>query len=95
MASPSMMPPLPPGSEDSAPQAPTSPTAASPSPAQPAPATNQGTQLVLGVIRDLRSIAKAYPEAAPHITQINDLMRKVMQSMMQSAQPGEAQAPPT
>jgi hypothetical protein len=50
---------------------------------------------VLGVIRDLRSIAKAYPEAAPHITQINDLMRKVMAAMMQSSQPGEAAAPPT
>jgi hypothetical protein len=47
------------------------------------------------VIRDLRSIAKAFPEAAPHISQINDLMRKVMASMMQSAQPGEPQAPPT
>ena len=95
MASPSMMPPPPPGQDDSAPQTPTSPAAASPSPAQPSPAAQQGTQLVLGVIRDLRSIAKAYPEAAPHITQINDLMRKVMAAMMQSSQPGEAAAPPT
>jgi len=88
-------PPSPPGQADSAPQAPTSPAAASPSPAQPSPATQQGTQMVLGIIRDLRSLAKAYPEAAPHITQINDLMRKVMASMMQSAQPGESAAPPT
>lgn len=51
--------------------------------------------MVLGVIRDLRSIAKAYPKTAPHITQINDLMRKVMAAMMESANPGEPQAPPT
>ncbi len=51
--------------------------------------------MVLGVIRDLRSIAKAYPEAAPHVAQINDLMRKVMSAMMQHSQPGEPAAPPT
>jgi hypothetical protein len=51
--------------------------------------------MVLEVVRNLRSLAKAYPEAAPYIAQINDLMRKVMAATMQRANAGESQAPPT
>src|SRR6266851_9535388 len=77
------------------PAAPTAPAAASPSPPQPAPAMQQGTQLAIQVVSNLRSIAKAFPATAPHIAEINNVMRSVMASMMQHAQTVEPKAPPT
>jgi hypothetical protein len=95
MASSPSMPP-PPGQDSGAPpQSPTAPAAASPSPAQPSPGMQSGTQDVIAIVSKLRGIAKAYPATAEPISQINDLMRKVMAGMMQSSSPGEAQAPPS
>ncbi len=51
--------------------------------------------MVISIVSQLRSLAKAYPQTAPHIAQVNDLMRKVLGAMMTHAQPGEPQAPPT
>lgn len=73
---------------------PTNPVAASPSPEQPSPVMQQGTQMVIGVVQNLRAIAKAYPGTAPEITQINSLMRNVLAKMMQQQHPGEPAAPP-
>src|ERR1035437_6875342 len=75
-------------------QSPTSPTAASPAPPTPAPATQQGTQMLIQVVHGLRAIAKAFPAAAPEISQINDLMRSVGAKLMQSQPPAEPAAPP-
>jgi hypothetical protein len=55
----------------------------------------QGTQLAIQVVSNLRTIAKAFPAAAPHIAEINNLMRSVMAAMMQHSQTGEPAAPPT
>ena len=74
---------------------PTSPVAASPAPAKPSPQMQSGTQDVLKVVELLRGIAKSYPKAAPFVSQINDLMPKVMSALMEDAQPGEPAAPPT
>jgi len=50
--------------------------------------------MAIEVVRMLRAIAQAYPSTAPHVAEINNLMREVMASMMQSSQPGEPAAPP-
>jgi hypothetical protein len=55
----------------------------------------QGTQLAIQVVSNLRSIAKSFPSTAPHIANINNLMRAVMAAMMEHSQVGEPQAPPT
>ena len=67
---------------------------ASPAPAQPNPAMQQGTQLVIGVVNGLRAIAKAYPKAAPKVTEMLAGMREILPLIMQSQAPGEVQAPP-
>lgn len=54
----------------------------------------QGSQMVIQVVQGLRGIAKAFPDAAPEISQINDLMRAVMGKMMAGQNVGEPQAPP-
>jgi hypothetical protein len=55
---------------------------------------NQGTQLAINVVSQLRTIAKAFPATAPEIQQINDLMRQVTAKMMAGAQTPEPSAPP-
>jgi hypothetical protein len=55
----------------------------------------QGTQMAISIVQNLRTIAKAYPGTAPFVEQINDLMRKVMAGMMEHQQPGEPAAPPS
>ena len=98
MASAASTLPPPPGADGSAGPggtSPTTPAAAAPSPATPSPMMEQGARMVIGVVSGLRSIAKAFPETAEPISQINNLMRDVQAKMMKSAQPGEAQAPPS
>jgi hypothetical protein len=94
MASSSMLPP-PPGQGDSPSQgsAPTTPGASAP--AQGSPATDQKTQLVIGIIKGLRALAQAAPSASPGIQKINEIFQsEVMPKLMESQQPGESQAPP-
>jgi hypothetical protein len=56
----------------------------------------QGTRMMLDVVNGLRAIAKAFPGAAPGVAEINEIIRgKLMPAIMQSAEPGEPQAPPT
>ncbi len=76
------------------PMNPTNPTAAAPSPARPSPEMQQGTQMVIGVVHNLRSIATAYPSTTPEIQEMNNLMRRVLAKMMQNQRPGEPEAPP-
>jgi hypothetical protein len=94
-SSASALPP-PPGADQSSsqPTTPTAPEAASPSPAQPSPAMQQGTQLVISIVNNLRSIAKSYPEAAPKVAEANNIMREIMAALMQHQNPGEPAAPP-
>jgi hypothetical protein len=98
-ASDSSMSPMtpPPGQSGGAPPAdsPATQQGAPPAPASPNPAMQQGTQLVIGVVNGLRAIAKAYPKAAPIVTDINARMRELLPIVMQSQSPGEVQAPPT
>jgi len=54
----------------------------------------QGTQMAISIVSNLRTLAKAYPQISPEVQQINDLMRKVMAGMMQNQTPGEPAAPP-
>lgn len=54
-----------------------------------------GTQLAIRVVSDLRAIAKAFPATAAKIADINNLMREVVAGMMQSAPTGEPAAPPS
>jgi hypothetical protein len=56
---------------------------------------NQGAKLAIGVIQNLRTIAKAYPGAAPAVAEIHEKMRDVLKAIMQQATPGTAAAPPT
>lgn len=55
----------------------------------------QATQLLIGVVGALRAIAKSYPQAAPHVVEANDAIRKVGLAIMQSQPAGEPMAPPT
>ena len=88
-----MLPP-PPGTATPSGGAPTTPGASAP--AQPSPGTDQKTQLVIGIIKGLRALAQAAPAASPGIQKINDIFQsEVMPKLMESQQPGEAQAPPT
>lgn len=68
---------------------------AAPAPPQPAPQIQQGTQLAVRVVNDLRTLAKAFPGAAPAVAEIHDKMRDVMKAIMQQGTPGESAAPPT
>jgi hypothetical protein len=74
---------------------PTTPPAASPAPPVPSPAMQNGTQLAIRVVSDLRSIAKAFPATSSKVAEINNLMREVVAGMMQSAPTGEPAAPPS
>ena len=68
---------------------------ASPAPPQDQGAGGQTTQLVIGVIKGLRAIAKSVPGAAPGVAKINDIFQQeVMPQVMKGATPGEPQAPP-
>jgi len=90
-AAPPLTPPPGMDSGSAPPTAPTTPATAAPP--QPSPA-DHGTNMAIEVVRMLRAIAQAYPSTAPHVAEINNLMREVMASMMQSSQPGEPAAPP-
>lgn len=93
MASSSMLPP-PPGQDAPSGQPPSS-TPGAAAPAQSSPATDQKTQLVIGIIKGLRALAQAAPSASPGIQKINDIFQsEVMPKLMESQSPGEAQAPP-
>src|SRR5262249_2768014 len=74
---------------------PTSPPAASPAPPVPSPAMQNGTQLAIQVVSNLRSIAQAFPATAAKVAEINNLMREVVAGMMTSAHTGEPAAPPS
>lgn len=91
--------PPPPGSSapdaDSAPPPSAAPTqGATPAPATPSPMMQQGTQLLLSVVNNLRAIAKQFPGAAPKVAEANNLMREIAQEIMKAAPAPEAQAPP-
>jgi hypothetical protein len=96
-ATASMSPMTPPPGQDSGapPDSPATQQGAPPAPATPNPAMQKGTQLVIGVVNGLRAIAKAYPKAAPIVSDIQGRMRELLPIVMQSQSPGEAQAPPT
>ena len=97
MASASMSMPPPPsmGGTPGQPPAPTSTPGASPAPPTPSPSMQQGTQLLIGAVSNLRAIAKAFPAAASKVAEANNLLREISALMMQSQNPGEPQAPPT
>lgn len=95
MASTSPLPPPPPGMDPNAPPtAPTMPPAAVASPATPAPTLDHGMQMAINIANQLRSLAKAYPSAAPKVAQANDLLREIQIEIMKNQQPGEPAAPP-
>jgi hypothetical protein len=85
----------PPPSNGDSPNAPTTtPVAASPSPEQPSPAVQQGSKDLIEIVQRLRGIAKAYPQAAPIVAQMNEQMSELMRIIMQNQTPGEPAAPP-
>lgn len=88
MASAPPVPP-PPGA-----QTPTSPVGASPASEQPSPALQRSSQQVLTIVQATRALAQQYPEAAPTVAKINDLLRELMMKIAQRQQPGEPAAPP-
>jgi len=81
----------PPGMAPGAP--PTSQTAA-PAGAQSSPQVEKGSRSVIQVVQLLRGLAQDFPQAAPEIRQINDLLRQAQLKIMQNSQPGEPAAPP-
>jgi hypothetical protein len=68
---------------------------ASPAPPQPSPQMRQGTQLAIRIVNNLRTLAKAFPGAAPAVAEMHNQMREVMKAIMQQGTPGTAAAPPT
>ena len=71
-----------------------SPASSASAPAQPSPQMQQGTQIAIRVVNDLRTIAKAFPGAAPAVAEIHDKMRDVLKAIMQQGTPGTPAAPP-
>lgn len=51
--------------------------------------------MIIDTVSNLRAIAKAVPETAPLVAQVNDIMRQIGLKAMQHQTPGEPQAPPT
>jgi hypothetical protein len=97
MATPSMLPPPPGGDtgQSAVPQPPPTPQVGSPSAPEPAPQSNMMSNKVIGIIQDLRSLARAIPGAAPGIAEINEIFSsKVMPAIMAHQRPGEPAAPP-
>jgi hypothetical protein len=50
--------------------------------------------MVLNLVEGARSIAKAYPQTAPKITELNSILREIGLLVMQHQQPAEPAAPP-
>ena len=95
MASSAFTPPQPPASLSPEGQAaPTSPPAASPAPPSPSPGLQSSTQDIIDIVRKLRGLAKQFPEAAPLVSQMNDLMRQVVAVTMKHQKMQEPPAPP-
>lgn len=71
-----------------------SPVAAAPAP--PQPGTDDGTtRALITAIQTLRAISKAFPKAAPHISQMMEQVPHVMAAVQAQASPGTPAAPPT
>lgn len=73
---------------------PSAPIAPSPAPPKPSPGMQSSTQDILTVQRTLTSLAKQYPEAAPAVRKMNDLLREVLAAVMKNQPMGEVAAPP-
>ena len=68
--------------------------AASPAPAQPNPEMQTASRRIIGLVQETRAIAQQFPETAPLISQINDLLRQIVMKVMSKQPPGEPAAPP-
>lgn len=51
--------------------------------------------MAINIVNQLRELAKAFPGAAPAVSEINNQMRQVMKAIMTQGTPGEPSAPPT
>lgn len=102
MATPAMTPPPGMDSPDAANAgspaqpgaAPSSPGAA-PAPPQPGGAANPIASKLVAAIQTFREIGKAFPKAAPHISQMMEQVPHVLAAIQAQSQPGEPAAPPT
>jgi len=50
--------------------------------------------MMIQLVAAVRAIAKAFPQTAPEMSKINDLIAQAQAKIMQSAVPGEPQAGP-
>jgi hypothetical protein len=91
VASPAMPPP--PGMAPNAGPPASAPMVASPAPQQEGTAKQAAFQ-TLQIVQNARQLAQQYPEVAPLIRQVNDLMQQVQMKIAQSTSAGEPQAPP-
>jgi hypothetical protein len=70
------------------------PMVASPAPQSDAGPARQAAFQTLQIVQNARQLAQQYPEVAPLIRQVNDLMQQVQMKIAQNTSSGEPQAPP-
>jgi hypothetical protein len=71
-----------------------SPVGASPATPTDSPQMQQGAQLVISIVHNVRALAKMYPKVAPLVAEVNEKMREMLPLIMQSQPSAETQAPP-
>lgn len=96
MGTPAMMPPPPAPGDDSQQGAvpPTSAQPASPAPPVDGGPAKQAAMSVFQIVQNARALAKQFPQVAPEIRQVGDLMQQVQMKIAQGASSGEPAAPP-
>lgn len=87
------MPP-PPGMAPNAGPPQSAPIAASPAPAQSDGVARQAAFQTLQIVQNARQLAQQFPEVAPLVRQINDLMTQVQMKIASATSAGEVEAPP-
>src|ERR1700744_2709134 len=88
--------PAPPGapSDPSQQAPPTSPMAVSPDPQQSGGMANQAAFATLQIVQAARQLAQQFPDVAPLMRQVNDLMQQAQMKIGQQADSGSPAAPP-
>lgn len=71
-----------------------SPQASSPSPAQANPQLKNALGQLTAMAQSAAQYAKAYPQTAPEMRQIGELIQKVLMKTTQAMKPAEPAAPP-
>ena len=83
-----------PGSSNSPAQPMTSPSAVSPDPQQSGGMANQAAFATLQIVQAARTLAQQFPDVAPLMRQVNDLMQQAQMKIGSQTDSSQPAAPP-